>query len=203
MIPLSTIIETVCSHTNFDSSKIKDKSRHFDTVQSRNISIYFHKQINRANSLMIASEYEFPDQTCVVRAVKYIKNRYKTEPYFKCLVDKIYYELVGGSKLKKAYLSGPMTGLFNLNKEAFADAETLVSKKGYVVVNPHNLPLPEKEEYTWEDYMKNDIKYLMDCDVVVALKGWEKSKGAFIEVELSDKLGIPIYELERFLKLNL
>lgn len=65
----------------------------------------------------------------------------------------------------------------------------MIEQAGYVPVNPLCNGLPASA--TWEDHMKVDIKLMLDCDVVYLLPGWEDSKGARIEKELADVLGIP------------
>ena len=84
------------------------------------------------------------------------------------------------------YLSGPITG--NLDYiEDFAVAERLLKERGYMVFNPASLGegLPD-----WESYLKRDLPYLVDCDGVFAMPGWEKSKGAQLEIDVARKLGL-------------
>ena len=46
----------------------------------------------------------------------------------------------------------------------------------------------------WADYMKSDLKSLLDADCVYFLTGWEKSKGASLERHIAETLGIPVAE---------
>ena len=48
----------------------------------------------------------------------------------------------------------------------------------------------EKENPTWFDYMKVDIKALLECDYVYMLPGWKKSNGARIEKFIAFIFGI-------------
>lgn len=41
---------------------------------------------------------------------------------------------------------------------------------------------------SWEDYMRHDLKALLDCDGVYALRDWKRSKGATIEIQLALRL---------------
>lgn len=98
------------------------------------------------------------------------------------------------------YISGPMTGLPNKNKEAFEEVESQVNDilsryrgETYEIVNPANLELSSKDP-TWEEYMRNDITHLMRCDAIVMMDGWEESKGARIEFMLATKLGMEILD---------
>lgn len=52
----------------------------------------------------------------------------------------------------------------------------------------------------WEDYLKNDIKMLVDCDCLIDIEnGSENSKGAMLEKMICISLGIPIVSLSSFL----
>lgn len=47
----------------------------------------------------------------------------------------------------------------------------------------------------WEEFMHHDIKAMLDCDGIYALRDWKASKGATIEVQLALRLGkIVIYQ---------
>lgn len=46
---------------------------------------------------------------------------------------------------------------------------------------------------TWEDYMRRDIRWLLECDAILMLPQWSNSKGAIIEAQLADALGISKY----------
>jgi len=95
----------------------------------------------------------------------------------------------------KYYISGPITGMPDQNKAAFQAAEELIKSSGCEAVNPLTNPIHEtREDDTWTGYMRRDICLLMDCDAVMTLSGWEKSRGAKIEVELAKKLRIPVVE---------
>ena len=104
-------------------------------------------------------------------------------------------EIVGNPKYKKVYLSGPITGMSNKNIEEFEKYEEKFRNLNFEVVNPHKLHTKEEEEkYTWSQFMKVDIKAMMDCDFVAVLKGWEKSKGANLEVYIARNIEMPIID---------
>ena len=51
----------------------------------------------------------------------------------------------------------------------------------------------------WEDYLKNDIKLLADCDWAVDIEnGSEKSKGVMLEKMICLALSIPVINLSDF-----
>ncbi len=90
----------------------------------------------------------------------------------------------------RVYLSGPMTGLPELNFPAFHAAAAALRAKGLEVVNPAEInPNADK---TWEQCMRADIKALCDCDALVMLPGWERSRGAHLEVHVAHRLGMQI-----------
>jgi len=100
----------------------------------------------------------------------------------------------------KTYISGPMTGIENYNKQAFYRAETIIKNRGDIPVNPARTDIGNTSgmtnEQTWQAYMKSDIKILMDCDGIYMLKGWESSRGALIELSLAIRMGLSVeYEM--------
>jgi hypothetical protein len=80
-----------------------------------------------------------------------------------------------------------MSGIAGLNRKAFADAAGNLRAMGYEPINPHDLPHTSTE---WHDCMRLDIKALCDCDGIVMLPGWIRSRGARIERALAWVLGI-------------
>ena len=94
------------------------------------------------------------------------------------------------------YISGPMTGLPEFNFPAFNAAAAQLRSLGYEVINPAEFG--EGEGKTWADYMRKDIKALMDCTHVAVLPGWENSKGARLEVYLAGQLGMPVKDVGEY-----
>lgn len=93
----------------------------------------------------------------------------------------------------KIYLSGPMTGLADFNKPAFDEAARFYRAFDFEVVNPAEVELPEGEA-SWVNYMRADIKLLVDCQGVVMLAGWEASAGAKLERDIALGLGLQVTE---------
>jgi hypothetical protein len=48
----------------------------------------------------------------------------------------------------------------------------------------------------WHDFMRVCISHLIECDGVGLLQGWERSRGARLELELAGKLKIPVVYIE-------
>ena len=97
---------------------------------------------------------------------------------------------------KKVYISGAISGLpIEDVKMSFNSAEKTLEERGFIPVNPIKVQ-PFVKGFTWLDYMKADIKALVDCDAIYLLDNWESSKGAVIEVDLALSLGIYVINKE-------
>lgn len=81
--------------------------------------------------------------------------------------------------IKKVFISGPMTGLPNLNRDAFNEAEKLLKAAGFSVFNPAWLDLDPG--FSDADIAAIDLAALKRCNYIYQLEGWEKSKGASAE----------------------
>lgn len=95
----------------------------------------------------------------------------------------------------KVYISGPITGIDFGNRFAFSCARNALELCGYEAVDPSDVQLDD--EATWSDYMRADLKLLLDCDYIYMLDGWEDSKGARLERELAENLGIEEIDLDQ------
>ena len=101
------------------------------------------------------------------------------------------------------YISGPITGYPDYNKNAFIRAEERLTKGGFTVVNPlrinhvlgsNNEIIVSPTQYhmlTREQYLKNDIVHLINCQYIYFIDGWETSRGAVFEKIIADELKIP------------
>ena len=92
--------------------------------------------------------------------------------------------------MKRIYLSGPMTGLPELNFPAFNAEADRLRALGFEVVNPADLnPEPGTG---WHECMRNDLKALLDCDALALLDGWQRSAGAHLEMHVAHRVGMEI-----------
>lgn len=91
--------------------------------------------------------------------------------------------------MKKVYISGPMTGIEDLNRADFTWAAKMVQVFGMQPVNPHDVCDPS---WDWHQCMRADIKALCDCDAILLLPGWEKSNGAQLELHIAHRLGLRV-----------
>jgi hypothetical protein len=103
------------------------------------------------------------------------------------------------------YISGPITGIKNNNRDAFYGMEKLIKDHmdrikdvaPYEIINPIRIACEvdyekrfEQFPPKWEDYMRACIKELCRATAIIFLPGSEKSKGAKIEKMVAEKLGI-------------
>lgn len=92
--------------------------------------------------------------------------------------------------MRRVYLSGPMTGMPGLNFPAFYAEAARLEKLGYDVVNPAEInPDPGMD---WNECMRRDLRALLDCDALALLDGWQKSKGAHLEMDVAHRIGMEI-----------
>ena len=88
----------------------------------------------------------------------------------------------------KVYISGPITGNPDYEDD-FGRAWVYLNNKGHAPISPidigREIKMKMGREPTWEEYMREDIKALMDCDGIYMLDGWLSSDGAKLEYQLS------------------
>lgn len=95
--------------------------------------------------------------------------------------------------IQKCYLSGGMTGIKDFNFPAFNSLAGRLEAKGIKVFNPAEKGSVDTSR-PWTTMMKIAITEMMKTDKVVVLPGWQKSKGALIEVKLAKSLGMEVIE---------
>ncbi len=93
----------------------------------------------------------------------------------------------------KIYISGKITGLKNY-KKIFRKEEKYLTKKGFEVVNPVTLVEHLPEDSKWEDYMKVDIKAMLECSSIYLLNNWTDSKGSVFEASVAATCGLKIFK---------
>lgn len=90
------------------------------------------------------------------------------------------------------YLAGPMTGLPDFNYPAFFVAADALRQAGYVVLNPAEIGV--HPTWTWTDYMRAGLETLTTyAEAIAVLPGWERSRGARIEVRIARKFGLRVH----------
>lgn len=92
--------------------------------------------------------------------------------------------------MEKVYISGKVTGLPMAEVEAkFAEAAGIVRHHGAVAVVPIHYC---KVEWSWHRCMKTCLSLLLECDKIMLLSDWKKSRGAKVEYLVALVAGIPI-----------
>jgi hypothetical protein len=93
------------------------------------------------------------------------------------------------------YLSGPITsyGDREANLTIFADWAKALRKLGLRVFSP---PEHEPAGWGWGDYLRRDLKYLVECAAVATLPNWQKSKGAVLEIHIAEALGMRVVAVQ-------
>lgn len=75
------------------------------------------------------------------------------------------------------YVAGKMTGLPNMGRERFMQAERMLESFGYVVLNPAVLP----DGLKFDAYMPICLAMLNAADAIFLMDGWRDSMGATLE----------------------
>ena len=92
---------------------------------------------------------------------------------------------------KRVYIAGPISGseFFRIH---FSCVALSLIFRGFEPVNPAAIDFgpDESKNASWEDYMRVCLPMLATCDYIFLLSGWEKSRGARLEKQIADALGI-------------
>lgn len=101
---------------------------------------------------------------------------------------------------RRIYIAGPMTGLPEFNFPAFHAAAKRIRLAGLEPVNPAT-NFKGRTDLPRQDYIRADVKLLIDCDAIAMLNGWEHSKGAKLEYLLARELTLPVLNARTLLPL--
>lgn len=91
-----------------------------------------------------------------------------------------------------------MTGIPDFNAPAFHTAAASLRASGYEVINPAEMDAADPAPLTWEQYLRRDIKVLVECDAIGMLTGWENSRGAKLEKHIAEALGMRVIFVNHF-----
>lgn len=86
----------------------------------------------------------------------------------------------------------------------FDAAEIRLRAAGYETVNPfcsdlNNPHYEGKDKITYEQYLRDDLKMLLECDAVAVLPEAEWSRGSRLEVDTAMHLAMPVLTVDRWL----
>lgn len=95
-------------------------------------------------------------------------------------------------KIKTVYLSGPMTGIENGNKEAFDKMESFLVDQGLRVFNPATAGVVEG--WNRQDYLRRDTEFIAKCDAIILLNQWYMSRGVAAELMIGLGLGLKFFK---------
>jgi len=106
------------------------------------------------------------------------------------------------------YLAGPMRGYDLLNFAAFDDAADCLRIRGYHVISPvdmdradgFNVYFDTEDADKRREFAVRDVTAIARCDGVALLPGWQKSQGAAFEKAVAEFIGIPVKEVDEWLK---
>lgn len=99
----------------------------------------------------------------------------------------------------KLYVTGPMTGIEDMNFPAFREAAKRLREAGYEVMDPADNGAGEPG-MTWADYVRRDLQDMLTCDALAVLPGWKNSKGACLEVHIALELGWEVHDFHYWLR---
>jgi len=92
--------------------------------------------------------------------------------------------------LSTLYLSGPMSGMPDLNFPTFNAETARLRALGFTVINPVEInPDPDAD---WLDCIAADIVRMRPADTIAFLPGWEASAGAQVEHIVARRLGMKV-----------
>lgn len=93
-----------------------------------------------------------------------------------------------GGSVNRIYVAGPMSGLPEFNYPAFNAEAARLRALGWHVENPAENP----EQTCWENYLRLGIAQLVTCHIIALLPGWTRSRGAQLEVDIAQQIGIVV-----------
>ena len=96
------------------------------------------------------------------------------------------------------YLSGPMSGIEDCNRQAFHRAATELRLRGFVVLNPAATP----DGLGYGAYMDIAMAQVRAADAVALLDGHGESPGSRAEVALARSLGKRVAPVGEFLEVR-
>jgi hypothetical protein len=98
----------------------------------------------------------------------------------------------------RVYIAGPITHMQDGNRAAFEDMERKIVEVGCVALNPHKFGFGELD--THETCMRGCLWRLTSqakpVSLLVALAGWQHSKGATFEVATARVVGIAVVSVD-------
>ena len=94
----------------------------------------------------------------------------------------------------RLYVAGPMAGLPEFNYPLFRAVAADLRQRGYDVENPADNvpPVPDGTAAQWHDYMRVALAQMLTCEGVALLSGWQRSRGASLEVYVATQCQLTV-----------
>ncbi|QDF18267.1 hypothetical protein SEA_DAKITI_54 [Gordonia phage Dakiti] len=105
---------------------------------------------------------------------------------------------------RKFYIAGPMTGIEGHNFARFDLFTKELRNQGYDVVSPAEIArtLPGNPgDLPYQDYVRADLKEMLDCTDLVLMPGWGGSRGAQMELDIAIFLNMRVWKINETFKL--
>lgn len=99
------------------------------------------------------------------------------------------------------YISGPMSGVENLNYPEFNRVAKGLREAGYKVFNPAEIVLDKTgmtPDEVYEAYMSIYLEAIEKCDKIYLIKDWNKSPGAKRELKKAIELDLQVFLIGDF-----
>ncbi len=92
------------------------------------------------------------------------------------------------TEITTIYVAGPMSGYPDNNYPEFNRVAKALREIGYTVVNPAEFG--NGRHYV--DFLREDLRLMLDCHAVATLENWWESTGARNEVNVAGLLKMPV-----------
>lgn len=97
------------------------------------------------------------------------------------------------------YLSGPMSGHPEMNFPLFDSSTRHLRGQGFTIVSPHEIevPLLASGDVDYHACLREDFRRMVEqCQGIILLRGWPRSRGARAELDIACELGWPVMFLD-------
>lgn len=90
----------------------------------------------------------------------------------------------------KVFITGPMTGLPDYNRDSFDNAAKTIEALGHTPLNPYRQDFVDTKR-TWGECVLASLLLLLEADAILALEGAENSTGSGIERVFAARMNLP------------
>lgn len=102
------------------------------------------------------------------------------------------------------YLAGPMTGIEGHNFDKFDYFAGELRNRGYNIVSPAEIArsLPGKPgDLPYYEYIRADLKKLLECTDLILMPGWRGSRGALKELDIAEFINMRVWTIDQYVRL--